>query len=67
MSRSYDAAAIRARLDASPEGEVEITLRRRERAWRPGSTKRKIAGPAVVRYTRYPDGGVDGVILEAVR
>jgi len=46
--------------------ECRYTLHRGDRAWNPVSDKpdRMIAGPAVLTYRRWPDGGID---LEVTR
>lgn len=33
-------------------------------AWDPSSTKRLIAGPVVVRYRRWVDGGIDATLSD---
>jgi hypothetical protein len=43
-----------------------VTLARGDTAWNPSSTSRQICGPAIVRYTRYPDGGVDARVDSTV-
>lgn len=49
----------------SPAGRVTLALQRGDQAWHPASTKRKINGPAIVRYTFWHDGGVDADVAKA--
>ena len=44
-------------------GSATVTLKAGDTAWNPASTKHVIHGPARVRYTIHPDGGVDATIL----
>lgn len=43
--------------------KTRVKLDRGDRAWNPASTKDRIPGPAIVEYTRYPDGGIDAEIV----
>ena len=43
-------------------GTIEVELADLAATWHPASTKRKLYGPATVRYFLHDDGGVDAVI-----
>lgn len=68
MTTNHTAQAILEALEADQDatgealGRVTIALAVGDTAWNPGSTKRLIDGPTRVRYTLWPDGGVDAYL-----
>lgn len=58
--KNYDADTVLGLL-AAIEGPVIITVSEGSWAWNPASTKGVIWGPVVIRYTQYPDGGIEAI------
>jgi len=68
LSPELNAATIAELLDDEPVTYgvqiVAVELAAGEAAWNPASTSRCLYGPALVIYTRYPDGGVEAKVFD---